>query len=100
MALFNPEAIFGSLVKSLGVSPDQIIGVVNLITTELQTLQAERAAFKAGAGQMVAHFTARLDAQDARLARMEAMLCLLTGEAPGAASPGTERPAITHEGHA
>lgn len=76
------ETMFKSLVNSLGVSPEDMQQALKMVITELTTLQAERAAFKLGAGQMVAMFQARLNAQDAELADMKRLLIHHLGELP------------------
>jgi hypothetical protein len=77
MALFDPEKMFRSLVQAMGVSPEQVQQALSLLFSELNTLKAEREAFKAASGEVVAVFIRRLDAQDARLSRIEQLLQVL-----------------------
>lgn len=74
---FDPQTILFGLIERLGVSPADFQAGMKLVMEELRGHAAEKAAFKLGAQQMVAHFTARLNAQDAALARIEAALQII-----------------------
>jgi hypothetical protein len=81
------ETAFRSLVSAMGVTPEAMQEALQFFFTELRTIKAEREAFKVGAGQMVAMFQARLDAQDRQLANMERKLNSLLDLDPDYVSP-------------
>jgi hypothetical protein len=73
MSIFDPSTILLGLVEKMGITPKQI-GEVMALIQRLNAVMSEIDDFKIGAGQMVNHFTARLDAQDAAIARIDSLL--------------------------
>lgn len=67
---FSAEAIIGGLIKSLGISQDDIRQVAGIIA-KLNAFCGEIDAFKSGTQQMVAHFNRRFDALETRLTALE-----------------------------
>lgn len=78
MSLFDPQQFIVGLLGKFGLSPEHMQRTMVMLGTELENFGAEKAAFKAGAAQVVTHFNARFDAIDARLARIESVLIALT----------------------
>ncbi len=79
MGMFDPEVIFRKLVAAIGLTPEQIIGMFNFVTTEIETFKREIAAFKLGAGRMVKQFDDKLNRLDQRLERIEHCLEIIAG---------------------
>jgi hypothetical protein len=61
VGILDPERMFRSLVGAMGLQPEQIIGFVNEVITELRTIRAEREAFKAACRATVPDIVARLE---------------------------------------
>lgn len=102
MTIFNPETIFRAMMGVLGIAPEDAARNINFVLNELRTIEAERIAFKAGAGKMVQHFNERLDEQDQRLCAIEGLLCLLCKEMGinlPSASPMPTNGRMTHVGN-
>lgn len=78
MSLFSPDAIFGALARMVGLTPEQLHGLVTGLTSRLAAWDQEIAGFKSGSAQMVRRFDERLtviEAGQAQLSRQLAAIC-------------------------
>jgi hypothetical protein len=71
------ETFLLKLIAGMGITPDQVHLAMSVVE-KLSAFADEAEGFKRGTGAMVAYFSARLDAQDERLARIETMLADLS----------------------
>lgn len=95
MSLLNPEKIFRSLVAGMGVTPEQIIGAINMMLTELNAIKSDREGFKVAASAMVKRYDERLASIDAKLDLLLSAATARNGIAHHAIVPING--AITHE---
>lgn len=80
MAIIDPGKMVANMIKAMGVSQDDINGVVNLIGS-LNGMLAEKEKFKEALSAWTLHYDRRLD-------RIEAMLVTLGATPPDASRPG------------
>lgn len=68
------EKAISALLAQLGVTPEQVRAQLQSIVTDASTVKNEVLAAKQGFGEAAHYIVQRLDAIDARLARIEAMV--------------------------
>ena len=78
-------ALADQIIRALGIEPEQLkLGVeaFNGFIADAKAMRGDMEAAKTGFGNAMAHFSGRLDVQDARLARIEALLITLASNTP------------------
>jgi hypothetical protein len=74
MDAFNPAEIARGLLEKAGITPEFVAEQWQRFQATLAAWEADRAGFKMASRQIVATFIARLDAQDAEIAELKALL--------------------------